>query len=189
MPKRRSSSASKQRKVNPLNDKLVLNAFFNRLFSGNDFKDLQQLLKDVKEGFDEEGHSYVFYSLIAQKGLAISVDKLEQYDSNIRGYVDHINQAREHPVVLKYFQYLAVLYSEIFLDMYFENSIGLLNELNDHAASLSSNDIFFAKDDLTKLAFWMATGGGKTLLLHINYLQFMRYNQGQIRLSSITSSS
>jgi hypothetical protein len=187
MPKKRSSRKSSQRKVNPLNNKLILNAFFNRLFGGNDFKDIQQLLKDVKEGFDEEGHSYVFYSLKAQKGLALSIDKLEQYDSNIRGYVNNINQAREHPVVLKYFQYLAVLYSEIFLERYFENSIGLLNELNDHAVSLDNNDIFFAKDDLTKLAFWMATGSGKTLLLHINYLQFMRYNQGpnQVKLDNI----
>ena len=25
--------------------------------------------------------------------------------------------------------------------------------------------------DLNKLAFWMATGSGKTLLMHLNYLQ------------------
>ncbi len=187
MPKRRSSRTSKQRKVNPLNDKLILNAFFNRLFGGNGFKDLQQLLNDSKEGFDEEGHSYVFYSLIAQKGLALSIDKLEQYDNNIKEYVEHINQGRENPVVLKYFQYLAVLYAEIFLDKYFENPISLLNELDDYAIGLDNNDIFFARDDLTKLAFWMATGSGKTLLLHINYLQFMRYNQGpnQIKLDNI----
>ena len=187
MPKRRSSRASNRRMVNPLNDKLILNAFFNRLFGGKSFKELQQLLKDAKEGFDEEGRSYVFYGLIVQKGLAISVDKMEQYDNNIKEYVVHINQGRNHQVVLKYFQYLAVLYSEFFLDKYFEDPIKLLNELNDYAIELENNDIFFAKDDLTKLAFWMATGSGKTLLLHINYLQFMRYNQGpnQVKLDNI----
>ena len=71
-------------------------------------------MKDVKDGFDEEGHSFVFYSLIAQKGMAISVDKLEQYDSNIKEYVEHINQGRDYPVVLKYFQHLAVLYLRSF---------------------------------------------------------------------------
>ena len=35
----------------------------------------------------------------------------------------------------------------------------------------------FASEDLTKLAFWMATGSGKTLLLHLHYWQFMRYNR------------
>ncbi len=33
----------------------------------------------------------------------------------------------------------------------------------------------FTEDDLRKIAFWMATGSGKTLLMHINYHQFQRY--------------
>ncbi|HLE18763.1 MAG TPA: DEAD/DEAH box helicase family protein, partial [Syntrophales bacterium] len=33
----------------------------------------------------------------------------------------------------------------------------------------------FTDDDLSKIAFWMATGSGKTLLMHINYYQFQRY--------------
>ena len=37
----------------------------------------------------------------------------------------------------------------------------LLNELNDYAAEMENNEIFFARDDLTKLAFWMATGSGR----------------------------
>ena len=35
----------------------------------------------------------------------------------------------------------------------------------------------FTSEDLSKLAFWMATGGGKTLLLHLHYRQFMHYNR------------
>ena len=31
--------------------------------------------------------------------------------------------------------------------------------------------------DLSKLAFWMATGSGKTRLLHLNYRQFNHYNR------------
>ncbi|HIQ04822.1 MAG TPA: restriction endonuclease subunit R, partial [Anaerolineae bacterium] len=30
---------------------------------------------------------------------------------------------------------------------------------------------------LTKLAYWMATGSGKTLILHLNYYQFLHYNR------------
>ncbi|MDI6821680.1 MAG: DEAD/DEAH box helicase family protein [Actinomycetota bacterium] len=33
----------------------------------------------------------------------------------------------------------------------------------------------FNEDDLKKLAFWMATGSGKTLITHINYYQFFNY--------------
>ncbi|MEM5875671.1 MAG: DEAD/DEAH box helicase family protein, partial [Candidatus Aenigmatarchaeota archaeon] len=33
----------------------------------------------------------------------------------------------------------------------------------------------FTENDLKKLAFWMATGSGKTLIMHINYYQFLNY--------------
>ncbi|MGH7909791.1 MAG: DEAD/DEAH box helicase family protein, partial [Thermodesulfobacteriota bacterium] len=33
----------------------------------------------------------------------------------------------------------------------------------------------FTEEDLNKLAFWMATGSGKTLITHINYHQFFNY--------------
>ncbi len=35
----------------------------------------------------------------------------------------------------------------------------------------------FTENDLTKLAFWMATGSGKTLLMHLNYYQFRQYSK------------
>ncbi len=37
-------------------------------------------------------------------------------------------------------------------------------------------DAKFSESDLKKLAFWMATGSGKTLIMHINYRQFLHYN-------------
>ncbi|MDG6251714.1 DEAD/DEAH box helicase family protein, partial [Methanocalculus sp.] len=37
-------------------------------------------------------------------------------------------------------------------------------------------------DDLRKCAYWMATGSGKTFLIHLAYLQFQHYNRGQYRL-------
>ena len=36
-------------------------------------------------------------------------------------------------------------------------------------------DTRFTVDDLEKLAFWMATGAGKTLIMHINYHQYFHY--------------
>ena len=159
------------------------------------FDDFQNLLKNVEDGFDDEGRSFVFNTLHSQKGIDPQLrTKLEEYDFNIKGCVDHISAKQETPIRLKYFQYLAVLFTEIFLDRYFENPTKLMNYLTPSPEEFLSfrkeNKDFnpvFLKDDLQKLAFWMATGSGKTFLLHINYLQFMRYNKGpnKIELDNI----
>ncbi len=186
--------ARAKRTVARLDERLVLNTFMNRLFGMENFKQFQDLLKekDVDEGFDEEGRSFVFNALCSQTDIDPRVkSKLEEYDSNIKSYVNHISAKRETPIRLKYFQYLSVLFTEIFLDRYFGDRVALENDMNKSVETLmkQSNDYIspFSDDDLRKLAFWMATGSGKTLLLHINYRQFMRYNQGPhyIKLDNI----
>lgn len=173
-----------------LDDFLVLNTFMNRLFGMKNFDDFQALLKNVDEGFDDEGRSFVFRTLKSQKNIDPQLkSKLEEYESNIKSYVDHINSRQELPIRLKYFQYLAALFTEIYLDRYFESPIKLMNELTPGTVELLSlkeknkdfNPIYI-KNDLKKLAYWMATGSGKTFLLHINYLQFMRYNKGKYKI-------
>jgi len=50
-----------------------------------------------------------------------------------------------------------------------------LKELNKFS---EENDKYsFDESDLTKLAYWMATGSGKTLVMHINFLQYHKYNK------------
>ncbi len=83
----------------------------NKLFGMKDFDEFQNLLKNVEDGFDDEGRSYVFNTLHSQKSIDLQLkSKLEEYDSNIKGYVDHISVKQETPIRLKYFQYLAVLF-------------------------------------------------------------------------------
>ena len=95
-----------------------------------------------------------------------------------------MNERRTEPITLRYFQYLAALYSEIYLDYYFKRGGGLLRSLNEFVAEDNANSAsnqqyeHFAESDLSKLAFWMATGSGKTLLLHLNYRQFLHYKGG-----------
>ncbi len=173
-----------------LDDYLVLNSFINKLFGMQSFDDFQKLLKNVEDGFDNEGRSHVFNTLHSQKGIDEQIrTKLEEYDSNIKGYVDQINIKQTPPIRLKYFQYLVVLFTEIYLDRYFENPKKLMNELTPSPTEILSfrekNKEFkpiYIPNDLRKLAYWMATGSGKTFLLHINYLQFMRYNQGKNKI-------
>ena len=110
-------------------------------------------------------------------------EDLQRYDSNIREHLAAMNHGRSEPITLRYFQYLAALYTEICLDWRFKRPEGLLRSLNEfvsqHNAACAPDRRWeqFASEDLTKLAFWMATGSGKTLLLHMHYRQFMRYNR------------
>jgi len=105
---------------------------------------------------------------------------LMAYDKNIQEYVDYINKRRNN-VSLKYFQYLALLVTEIYLDRLTNDTNRFVSDLNEFLHTYSNEVKFkkelsdFTSEDLKKLAFWMATGSGKTLIMHMNYLQFMRY--------------
>jgi hypothetical protein len=157
----------------------VLFKYLLNLFGVNDFKDLQERLRNIQEGVDSDGRSYFANVLKSLENIKISEDDLKRYDGNIQSYVRKINHKRE-PVSLKYFQYLAVLFAEIVLDNLKNRKIEFLNELNqfleeykkDNEVELSP----FNEEDLRKLAFYMATGSGKTLIAHINYYQFFNYN-------------
>jgi len=157
----------------------VLFKYLLNLFGVNDFKDLQERLRNTQEGVDSDGRSYFMNVLKSLENIKISEDDLKKYDENINSYVRKINYKRE-PVSLKYFQYLAVLFSEIVLDNLKNRKTEFLNELNKFLEEYKKdNDVElspFNEDDLKKLAFYMATGSGKTLIAHINYYQFIKYN-------------
>src|SRR6185312_12455165 len=92
----------------------------------------------------------------------------------------------QDPIVWKYFQYLTLLFTEIYLDRYFRDPIALLQALNtqialynadkpeaDQIASLDAEQEAWTQ--LNKVAYWSATGSGKTLLMHANILQYQFY--------------
>ncbi|MDE2836719.1 MAG: DEAD/DEAH box helicase family protein [Chloroflexota bacterium] len=107
----------------------------------------------------------------------MTTDDLERYNDNIRGYLGAMNAGRSEPITLRYFQYLAALYAEIYLDRYYSDRDALLRSLNEFVDRSAGWYEPFQGGDLSKLAFWMATGSGKTLLLHLNYRQFLHYNR------------
>ncbi|EDE9500121.1 type III restriction endonuclease subunit R, partial [Salmonella enterica] len=85
-------------------------------------------------------------------------------------------------------QYLSLLFTEIYLDWYFNRKQELLDGLNSELNIYNAENNETAKDranqfksyildDLNKLAYWNATGSGKTLLLHVNILQYLHYYQ------------
>ncbi|MEN3014388.1 MAG: DEAD/DEAH box helicase family protein [Endomicrobiia bacterium] len=158
---------------------LVLNKYLLSLFGVSEFKELQEKLKDVQVGEDSDSVSYFCNVLRSLDNLKIPENLLLQYDRNIQSYVKKINFKRDS-VKLKYFQYLAVLFTEIFLDNLRNKKQEFLYNLNNfldkykNEYKLDINE--FTEKDLQKLAFWMATGSGKTLIMHINYHQFLNYN-------------
>ena len=158
------------------------------LLSRLGYDSVADMLSDVKqtnEGFNSEGRSHIYARLAsrADSMSELSIADLQRYDDNIREYLAAMNAGRSQPITLRYFQYLAALFSEIFLDRCFNHPDALLGSLNDFVDSLNSNRAAtdrvdrFEKPDLKKLAFWMATGSGKTLLMHVNYRQFLHYNR------------
>jgi len=164
-----------------------------QLLGFSDFKSIRAVLSEQKEGYDEDGRSYMFNALRGHKGLKISEDKLRLYDENIRSHLSHINERRRDPIQLKYYQWLGALFTEIYLDAYFADPYKMLRDVEESTNSFIDKKGLFEPeeykirfahglDDLRKASFWMATGSGKTFLIHLNYLQFLHYNKGPNRI-------
>lgn len=168
-----------------LEQRLILLAWINSLLGYDENSDLLKEISEAGEGFDGNGRSYVYQRLISRgSNVKINPADLLRYDENIREHLKAMNELRPQPITLRYFQYLAVLYTEIFLDAYFNrqsNLIKILNEfvrqLNEARSHIDQAAALFTKEDLRKVAYWMATGSGKTLIMHINYRQFLHYNK------------
>lgn len=168
-----------------LQESLVLFKFFLSLFGCKDFEAFSRDLKDpALEGVNDEGVSYLHIALKQHlyTDHGISEQQMMEYDQNIIHHTREINEHRNDKIQWKYYQYLALLFTEIYLDRYFSDKEKLLRDINDFLV----NDFNlrpetwhgitqFTEDDLNKLAFWCATGSGKTLMLHINIKQYLYY--------------
>lgn len=171
-----------------LEQRLLLLAWLNSLFGYASNRELLADTKAVAEGFDASGRSHLTYHLLARGDkVKIAPQDLARYDDAIRGHLRAINERRAEPITLRYFQHLAVLYSEVYLDWLFNHREALLHALNAfvHARNRAAapgevETALFTDSDLQKVAFWMATGSGKTLIMHINYRQFLAYNDREL---------
>ena len=189
MARKRAGATRKKPQV-PFAHKLVLNQWLLSLFNVKRFEELAEPLRDeALEGLDENNIHHFHHALTARffNLTQLPTELLLEYDQNIVRHTQRVNERRitrgEEPIVWKYFQYLTLLFSEIYLDRYFRDPEALLKELNKQAAACNADkpeaDRIAAFDEsaeawpqLNKLAFWMATGSGKTLLMHANILQY-----------------
>jgi hypothetical protein len=169
---------------------LVLNRFMYRFFSDGSLQGLKSRLgEDRFEGIHDDGQTHFFHELsnnLFEVDL-IDIDELRRYDINIVKHWQQITEQRnrkEDTVMnMKYFQYLSLLFTEIYLDWYFNKKQQLIDGLNkeldtfNEYQKVADNFQSYIFEELNKLAFWNATGSGKTLLLHVNILQYLHYYQ------------
>src|SRR5207249_1792150 len=133
--------------------------------------------------FGADGLSHVARALLSPERpqRRVSDEALRRYDENVRGHLYAINEHRTEAVTLRYFQHLALLYTEHLLDRLFSGPEQSCTELNQFVreTTVAGWRSFprFTAATLRKLAFMMATGSGKTLLMHINYRQFLHFNR------------
>lgn len=172
-----------------LSASLVLNKYILNLFGVTDLEALSGDLKNSSlEGYDENNVSLFHHALIAKlySSAVLTKEMLLGYDQNIYSHTQVISLKRNEPIKWKYFQYLALLFTEIYLDKYFSSRKDLVEELNAFRAKhhrTHNNDFKPVSDyrfddgfnDLNKIAYWNATGSGKTLLMHVNILQYKHY--------------
>ena len=177
----------------PFAYKLVLNQWLLSLFNVKNFEALAENLRSESlEGLDENNVHHFHHALTAQlfNLTPLPTELLLEYDQNIVKHTQRLNERRltrgEAPIVWKYFQYLTLLFTEIYLDRYFRDPQGLLGALNAQATAYNTDkpeaDRIVRFDEqseawpqLNKLAYWSATGSGKTLLMHANILQYQYY--------------
>ena len=168
-----------------LENHLTLHGWLNSHFGYTTTRDLLNDVKNAEEGFNPDGHSVVCEYLMSGVPPDSAIEEaLPTYDANIKRHLSTINSRRTQPIVLRYFQYLSLLYTEIFLDWKFNKQAKFLPQLNAFVRTRNmakppgdAMDTPFTETDIEKLAFWMATGSGKTLIMHINYHQFRHYCQ------------
>ena len=169
--------------VKKINNHLILHGWLNDQFGYRTPSDLLRDVAPLDEGFTPDGHSPICEFLMSRLDVKPDIEKeLPTYDANIKKHLSAINKERTQPIVLRYFQYLALLYTEIFLDWKFNRPGEFLRQLNAFVETRNnerdpgdSRDAAFTETDIEKLAFWMATGAGKTLIMHINYYQYLHY--------------
>jgi len=160
-----------------LEGQLVLARYLTSVLGAERFEDLQADLAPRQEGPRGDGHSFYLPVLAGRVGLQLHVDLLTEYDRRVMDYEDRMRRQRGAGFKFKYFQYLSLLCTEILLDRLGREPEALLADLNTYTAALRGDHQMpsdfpdFTTSDLRRLAFFMATGSGKTLLMHVHTWQ------------------
>ena len=160
-----------------LSKHLILFQYILQQFGYDDFERLRDEFNNKQTGYDTTGRSFFANSLLGTK-KTLDNRLLLQYDESISQYEKRLRTNRSEPqLTFKYYQYFSLLFTEYFFDRLSTNSNTLLKDLNEFKKRIDDFQRIenFQLSDLKKIAYWMATGSGKTLLMHCNYWQIIKY--------------
>ena len=127
-------------------NQLILFRYFLDQFGKNSLAALAGKLNNAEyEGVDENQNTFFWGELdgVLQRQGAnskISRDILRGYDENICRYVKQIGGNRGG-IRLKYFQYIACLFTEMYLDRYFLQRDELVKDLNAYAEEAKTQSL------------------------------------------------
>jgi len=197
-------------------DRLVLNLFLMEQFGIDTlseqrdpngviirpFRVMSRSLESCRdEGLASDGLHHFYHILhrwledgqyYANANATLTPAKLLEYENNIVSLTEKMNALRQatEQIQWKYFQWLTLLFVEIYLDRYFEDREGLLQALNaflarfnqaqleqQHPEIVFQENAKYTLQDLNKLCLQNATGSGKTLLMVANYYQYRTYEK------------
>ena len=174
--------------MSPLEKRMVLHRFMCNQFG---YSNLRAMLSDLDNLSDQiDGNESGLFAqalLLRFKSNALVTKKdIARYDENIATHSQVLRMTVEKGKSWKPFQYLALLFTERYLDLYFEDADALAEALNAwKETDIASNLPGYKIDDVRTLAFQSATGSGKTLLLHVNILQYQHYMKAHGRLHKL----
>ena len=164
--------------MTPLENRLVLNRFLCREFGYPEgLGAMLERLRGLRAGSDASGESYYFRGLYPDPDNAeVTLDRLAEYDAAITGISERLRMKPECGRGWKPHQWLALLFAEHYLRLWFEDPERLLKSLETERRywHLTASMPKYSPDDLRTVAVQSATGSGKTLVMHAHILQYMR---------------
>lgn len=158
---------------------MVLALFFLSKLGANSIADL----RDWQELEDNPGagEQTVFFERALEVATPDLASLLPDYDRRLRIYEERLSNRRKDFTSFKYFQYLALLATEYHLHRLTTEPEAYLADLNIFLQNkkvegkVDAGITPFSLPELRHLAFYLATGAGKTLLLHVHYWQVQHY--------------
>lgn len=190
MATQQNSSKERTLSVANFHETLILAKWALSFFADGSFDRIRAAIsRERLEGIDaESGQTHFFNELTAGTLFnlgKIPAEKFAEYDRNIVAHWTAITEKRNaesgNALRMKYFQWLSLLVTELYLDYFFNRNLELLADLNAAVSGFNAAGTGLPKlsplkaENLNKVSYWMATGAGKTLLMHVNIRQYLHY--------------
>jgi hypothetical protein len=161
-----------------LSKQLILFRYILGQFGYDTFEELRDDFNNKETGTSSTGYTFFAATIMSNSKKKVEDTLIQLYDEAIQGYEKKLRENRAEPFFsFKYYQWFSLLFTEYFFDLFSSQKDMLIQQLN---VLLEKETDFkniekFTENDLKKLAYWMATGSGKTLIMHCNYWQATKY--------------